>query len=66
LASLCSCLFLEPVLSLGLHLVEILPRVEDNSFPLEPPDAPDLPVPPVYVITSVATLFCDPSGLVLV
>jgi hypothetical protein len=35
-------LFLEPVLSLSFHLVEILPRVEDNSFPL---DAPDAPVP---------------------
>src|SRR5688572_9653179 len=39
---MCSCLFLEPVLSLGLHLVEILPRIENNSFHL---DAPDAPVP---------------------
>ena len=37
--SLRACLFLEPVLSVGLHLVEIRRRVEDNSFPLDTPDA---------------------------
>jgi hypothetical protein len=35
-------LFLEPVLSLSLHLVEARLGVEDNRFPLNAPDEPIL------------------------